>query len=86
MGIVVFGVGTCCADGTARMDGAVAVDDIVVADVVPMVILNMHAAYLIHGDIASFGSGRAVDDDLVDRPHVGRQGDVETRDFHSFVY
>ena len=52
-------VGTDLIQRTAKMDAAIKVDDIVIADVNPP-IFEVHFAYLFYGHVAPFWGCRAV--------------------------
>jgi hypothetical protein len=67
-------VGTFEVDWPSGMDGAVEVDDKVVANVFPSV-LEVPFPYVVYGVVAAFGGGGAMDDDGVDMAHVFRQID-----------
>ena len=75
LGVVTWAMGTDLFDGTASVDAAIRVDDIVIADVVPAEAL-MVAADALHGAVGIGAGGGAVDDDFGDCSHffVGLMG------------
>lgn len=75
VGIVAFGVCAGLLDGSASVDVAVGVDDVMIADVVPAEAL-MVAADALHGTDGIGARGGAVDDDFGDCSHffVGLMG------------
>ena len=68
LGIVARAVGTDLFDGTASVDAAVGIDDIVIADVVPAEAL-MVAADALHGAVGIGTGSGAMDDDFGDCSH-----------------
>ena len=68
LGVVTGAMGTNVFDGAARVDAAVGVDDIVIADVVPAEAL-MLAADALHGAVGIGAGGGAMDDDFGDCSH-----------------
>ena len=68
VGIVAFGVCAGLLDGSASVDAAVGVDDIMIANVVPAEAL-MVAADALHGAVGIGSGGGAVDDDFGDGSH-----------------
>ncbi len=71
LGVVAMAMCTDLLDGTARMDAAVWVDDVMIADVVPSQAF-MVAADALHSADSVGARGGAVDDDFGDCSH----GDV----------
>src|SRR5690606_10600935 len=67
-GVAARDMGADLADRPTFYHAAVAIDDIVVADVRPTA-LFVPGADVGNGEILAFWRRRAVDDDLVDRPH-----------------
>ena len=63
--IVPIGMGSHLFDGAAGMEGAVEVDDKMIANVLKTP-LEMPAAYLVDSVVAVFAGGCAVDNDIVD--------------------
>ena len=68
VGVVAGAMGSDLLDGTARMDAAVGVNDIMIADVVPAEAL-MVAADALYGAVGIRTGGSAVDDDFGDCSH-----------------
>ena len=68
--IVPIGMGSHLFDGAAGMEGAVEVDDEMIAYVLESP-FEMPAAYLFDGVVAVFAGGCAVDNDIVDFSHCG---------------
>lgn len=68
LGVVTWAMGTDLFDGTASVDAAIRVDDIMIADVVPAEAL-MVAADALHGAVGIGAGGGAVDDDFGDCSH-----------------
>lgn len=68
VGVVAGAMGTDLFDGTARVDAAVWVDDVMIADVVPSQAF-MVAADALHGAGGIGAGGGAVDDDFGDCSH-----------------
>ena len=56
-------------NGSALVDGAVAIDNEVIADVAPTVTLDVPLADLLNGKILALRRSRAMDDDLVNFSH-----------------
>ena len=75
LGVVPWAMGTDLFDGTARMDAAVGIDDIMIADVVPSEALVV-AADALHGAVGIGAGSGAMDDDFGDWAHffVGLMG------------
>ena len=75
VGVVAWAMGTDLFDGTAGVDAAIGIDDIMIADVVPAEAL-MILADALHGAGGIGSGGGAVDDDLGDCSHffVGLMG------------
>ena len=75
LGVVTWAMGTDLFDGTASVDAAVRVDDIVIADVVPAEAL-MVVTDALHGTDGVGTRGGAMDDDFGDWAHffVGLMG------------
>lgn len=75
VGVVAGAMGSYLLDGAARMDAAIRVDDIVIADVVPAKAL-MVATDTLDGAVGIGAGGGAVDDDFGDCSHffVGLMG------------
>ena len=63
LGVVTWAMGTDRFDGTAGVDAAIGIDDIMIADVVPAETL-MVAADALHGAVGIGAGGGAVDDDF----------------------
>ena len=61
-------MGSDLLDGAARMDAAVGVNDIMIADVVPAEAL-MVAAHALYGAVGIRTGGGAMDDDFGDCSH-----------------
>ena len=68
--IVPIGMGSHLFDGAAGMEGAVEVDDEMIANILKPP-LEMPAAYLVDCVVAVFAGGCAVDNDIVDFSHGG---------------
>ena len=68
LGVVAGAMGSDLLDGAARMDAAVWVDDVMIADVVPAEAL-MVAADAFHSAVGIETGGSAVDDDFGDCSH-----------------
>ena len=68
VGVVAGAMGSSLFDGTASVDAAVGVDDIMIANVVPAEAL-MVAADALHGAVGIGSGGGAVDDDFGDGSH-----------------
>ena len=68
--IVSIGMGSHLVDGAAGMEGAVEVDDKMIANVLKTP-LEMPAAYLVDSVVAVFAGGCAVDNNIVDFSHGG---------------
>ena len=68
--IVPIGMGAYLIDGAAGMEGAVEVDDEMIANILKPP-LEMPTAYLVDGVVAVFAGGCAVDNDIVDFSHGG---------------
>ena len=68
LGVVTWAMGTDLFDGTASVDAAVRVHDIMIADVVPAEAL-MVAADALHGAVGIGAGGGAMDDDFGDCSH-----------------
>lgn len=68
--IVTIGMGSHLVDGATGMEGAVEVDDKMIANVLKPP-FEMPAAYLVDGVVAVFTGGCAVDNDIVDFSHSG---------------
>ena len=68
VGVVAGAMGSDLLDGAARMDAAVGVNDIMIADVVPAEAL-MVAADALYGAVGIRTGGSAVDDDFGDCSH-----------------
>ena len=68
LGVVAGAMGTDLFDGAARVDAAVRVDDIMIADVVPAEAL-MVAADALHGAVGIGAGSGAMDDDFGDLSH-----------------
>lgn len=61
-----------CADPTFRsatVDGAIAVDDVMIANAAEAA-LAMPAVYLLDGEVLAFGCSRAMNDDLGNASHL----------------
>ena len=70
LGVVTWAMGTDLFDGAARVDAAVGIDDIMIADVVPAEAL-MVAADALHGAVGIGTGSGAMDDDFGDEAHYG---------------
>ena len=68
--IVPIGMGSHLFDGAAGMEGAVEVDDEMIANILKPP-LEMPTAYLVDGVVSVFAGGCAVDNDIVDFSHGG---------------
>ena len=68
LGVVTWAMGTDLFDGTASVDAAIGVDDIMIADVVPAEAL-MVSADALHGAVGIGAGGGAMDDDFGDCSH-----------------
>ncbi len=68
VGVVTWAMGTDLFDGTASVDAAIGIDDIMIADVAPAEAL-MIAADALHGAVGIGAGGGAVDDDFGDCSH-----------------
>ena len=68
LGVVAGAMGTDLFDGTASVDAAVGVDDIMIADVVPAE-AAMVSSYALHGTFGIGACGGAMDDDFGDFSH-----------------
>ena len=68
--IVPIGMGSHFVNRAAGMEGAVEVDDKMIANVLKTP-LEMPAAYLVDSVVAVFAGGCAVDNDIVDFSHCG---------------
>ena len=68
--IVPIGMGSHFVDRSAGMEGAIEVDDEMIAYVLESP-FEMPAAYLFDGVVAVFAGGCAVDNDIVDFSHCG---------------
>ena len=68
--IVPIGMGSHLFDGAAGMEGAIEVDDEMIAYVLESP-FEMPAAYLVDGVVSVFAGGCAVDNDIVDFSHGG---------------
>ena len=84
-GVVSGGVGSDLFQRTSCVDAAVAVDDEVVAYVVPPV-FEVHIADFLHCYISSFGGGGAMKDDGVNRSHIDWLGNVDGVDLHGGIF
>ena len=75
VGVVAGAMGSDLLDGTARMDAAIGIDDIMIADVVPAEAL-MVATDALYGAVGIGTGGGAMDDDFGDSSHffVGLMG------------
>ena len=75
LGVVAGTVGADLLDGTASVDAAVGIDDIMIADVVPSEALVV-AADALHGAVGIGAGSGAMDDDFGDWAHffVGLMG------------
>ena len=75
LGVVTWAMGTDLFDGTASVDAAIGIDDIMIADVVPSEALVVVTDAL-HGAVGIGTGGGAVDDDFGDWAHffVGLMG------------
>ena len=75
VGVVARAMCTDLLDGTARVDAAVWVDDVMIANVVPTKAF-MVAADALHGAVGIGAGGGAMDDDFGDCSHffVGLMG------------
>lgn len=60
IGVVALAVSADLLDRTAFMDRAIAINHIVIADVLPTVALDVPLAYLVNGVVLAFRSGGAV--------------------------
>lgn len=69
LGVVAGAMGTDLFDGAARVDAAVRVDDIMIADVVPSEALVV-AADALHGTVGIGARGGAVDKEKRKRSHL----------------
>ena len=61
-----LGVCARCGDGTASFDGAVEVDDVVIADVCPSIVADVPLTDVSCTEVLAFDRGGAMDDDEVD--------------------
>ncbi len=77
LGVMARAMGTDLFDGTASVDAAVGVDDIVIADVVPAKAL-MVVTDALHGTVGIGTGSGAMDDDFGDLSHflMGLMGDL----------
>ena len=66
--VVVETMGAYFFFGTARMDAAVEVNEVVVADALPQSFL-VPSVYVLYGDVTAFGRGRAMENDFVNTSH-----------------
>ena len=75
LGVLTWAMGTDLFDGTASVDAAVRVDDIMIADVVPAEAL-MVVTDALHGAVGIGAGSGAMDDDFGDWAHffVGLMG------------
>ena len=70
LGVVTWAMGTDLFDGTASVDAAVRIDDIMIADVAPTK-GTVVAANAFHGAVGIGARGGAMDDDFGDCSHGG---------------
>lgn len=70
VGVVAFTMGADLTDGTTDVDGAVAIDDIVIADALPTS-GTMTAVDVSYGVVHTFRCGTTMNDDVVDGSHDG---------------
>ena len=68
LGVVTWAMGTDLFDGTASVDAAIGVDDIMIADVAPAE-AHMVAADALDGAVGIGSGGGAMDDDFGDCSH-----------------
>lgn len=68
VGVVAQAVGTGYFHGAAEVDGAIAVDDVMVADALPA-LGAVPTVDVGHGVVATLWGGATVDDDLGDLSH-----------------
>lgn len=67
--VVALGVGADFLNRSPTVDGAVEIDNEVIADVAPAVAFDMPLADLLDREMLAFGSGSAMDNDFVNLSH-----------------
>ena len=74
VGVVAAGVGAVLVERAARLDHAVEVDDVMIADVLPSVAFGWRSgvppADVGCLEVGAFFGGGAVDDDFIDLSHI----------------